>query len=655
MHVGGSVRVCVLLMVVKEKTYYVTYTTSMSGYIEDPSSFVRLEDGQAQATAMRLDWVVDFERTRLLGSVTIKARALAQGPCQLTLDTRELAISCVTDEALQPLEWSLRHDARSDALGTPLVISLRAASAPGDMYTVIITYSTSSNASALQFLSPQQTTSGALPFLFSQCQAIHARSMLPCQDLCQVKVPYTAKVTYPACLRVLMSAVATTASPHPCAAPAEVEFPTCSEWVCCEFEQSVPIPPYLIAIVCGELVGRKIGPVSTVWAEPAVIERAAWEFADTSKMIEVATARCGSYRFGVFDLLVLPPSFPYGGMENPCLTFVTPTLLAGDRSQVAVVAHELAHSWSGNLVTNATWEHFWINEGLTVFNEAKIIQSIFGVESASIRMEEGWQHVTDDVNRMGCTHNFTCLCPRLAGGQDPDDAFSSVPYEKGAALFWYLESIIGSAAMETAVRSLFDSFAFTTITSQQLRDHFVHRENCLESVHWAAWFHDPGMPLFRPLLDDAPVVQAKALANACLKDASLDVGRGLNFSQWPSGKKCVFLNTMLLAIREGLSGLPLVTPARMSLLADELKLLDANAEIRCIFLCAWLMVCRGADSRAVDAARRLVGEQGRMKFVRPLYRTWFSVDPDAARSAFLSLRSTYHPIAVKMLERDLQL
>merc|ERR1719253_2419933 len=285
--------------------------------------------------------------------------------------------------------------------------------------------------------------------------------MVPCQDTCECKVTYSACVRAPADLNVLMSANKM-AGPEPPAHEPDWETPEgCGkEWARHTFEQKVPIPAYLTAIVCGAIESRRVGPRSQVWSEKEMVDECAWEFAETEKFVAAGERLCGPYQWGVYDLLVLPPSFPYGGMENPCLTFVTPTLLAGDRSQVSVVAHEVSHSWSGNLVTNETWEHFWLNEGLTVFTELKILRDVYNEEEAQLQLAGRMKSLAEAVNLFGADHNFTRLIPDLSGGLDPDDAFSTVPYIKGMALFCYLESLVGGEErFQPFIRAYFEKFA----------------------------------------------------------------------------------------------------------------------------------------------------------------------------------------------------
>jgi leukotriene-A4 hydrolase len=302
------------------------------------------------------------------------------------------------------VQWELLP-CRNRSLGSALKINtgIVSSGSSSEQLRLRLTYSTGpgSASSALQWLSPAQTSSGKYPFVLSQCQAIHSRSLLPLQDTCQCKVTYTARVKYPVELEVVMSAVRGYTSPIACPAPPDVSSEGFKgQWCLMLFNQQVPIAPYLIAIACGELTSSRLSPRCSVWAEPLVIDRARYEFEETEEILAAAEELCGPYRFSVYDLLMLPPSFPYGGMENPCMTFVTPTLLAGDRSQVSVVAHEIAHSWAGNLVTNHTWSDFWLNEGLTVYIENQLVRRLWGEEAYVLHVEAGLQSLRESVDRL---------------------------------------------------------------------------------------------------------------------------------------------------------------------------------------------------------------------------------------------------------------
>ena len=384
----------------------------------DPHSY----NDSAQPAIDRLDWQarVDFASRTITAEALLGFRAPGEGP--LDLDTRDLAIDGVSDEHGAALAFSLA--APDPILGTRLRVEL-----PRPTSAIRVAYRTSPSASALQWLTPEQTAGGAQPFLYSQCQAIHARSLVPLQDTPRLRLRYRAALTVPARLEALMAAAFIGREPR-------------GDEAIARFEMNEPIPPYLLALAVGDLVSRDLGPRSRVWAEPPVVDRAAHEFAGVDAMLTTAERLFGPYPWGRFDLLTMPPAFPYGGMENPRLTFLTPMLLAGDRSLVNVVAHELAHSWTGNLVTNASAEHFWLNEGFTVFAERRILEELEGREAALLHAALGRRELDRAVADFYEHPELTRLRTRL-DGVDPDEAFSVVPYEKGYLLLRALEDAAG--------------------------------------------------------------------------------------------------------------------------------------------------------------------------------------------------------------------
>ncbi|MFN7133676.1 MAG: M1 family aminopeptidase/hydrolase, partial [Myxococcales bacterium] len=406
----------------------------------DPHSY----NDDAQPVVERLDWKarVDF------GSRTLDAEALLSfaeaGSGPLDLDTRELDVRAVLAPDGRRLEYGLAP--ADPVLGSRLRIEL-----PKGTRAVRIAYRTRPTASALQWLSPAQTAGGAHPFLFSQCQAIHARSVVPLQDTPRLRLRYRAELTVPVALRGLMAA-------------AFVDRAESGAHAVETYEMPQPIPPYLFALAVGRLASRDLGPRTRVWAEPEVLERAAWEFEAVERMLEAGERLFGPYDWDRFDLLTMPPSFPYGGMENPRLTFLTPTLLAGDRSLVGVVAHELAHSWTGNLVSNANAEHFWLNEGWTVYAERRILEVLEGPETTALHAALGRRALDRALERFRAQPGLTKLRTSLAG-VDPDEAFSEVPYEKGYLFLRALEEEVGREPFDRFVRAHFSKFRFRSLTT----------------------------------------------------------------------------------------------------------------------------------------------------------------------------------------------
>jgi aminopeptidase N len=558
-----------------------------------------------------LDLTVDFAERRLRGEVRLQVEPAPSGRT-LRLDTRQLDIEWVRleregDEA----EWQL--GAPDPALGRALSVDLAAGAE-----SVYIGYQTQPGAAALQWLEPAQTAGGSQPFLFTQSQAILARTWVPCQDTPAVRTTYSATVRVPPGLMALMSAENPTA-------PADDGVH--------RFTMPQPVPSYLLALAVGELEFRSLGPRSGVYAEPAVAAAAAYEFAEVEAMITAAERLYGPYGWGRYDLLVLPPSFPFGGMENPRLTFATPTILAGDRSLVALVAHELAHSWSGNLVTNADWNDFWLNEGFTSYFENRIMEEISGSEYATMLRALSLQDLEAEIERLGADSPDTRLRLDLAG-RDPDDGMTAIAYDKGAALLRRLEEAVGRDRWDTFLRQYFEANAFRSITTDRFRESLTAElgDELPPGFDLDDWLFGTGLP------DDLPRPDSNAF-----RMVEGEIAR------WRAGARADQLATDDWTTHEWLHFLrqlpaDLETPAMVQL--DEAFALSAtgNSEI----LAAWLEVAiRTTYEPAYPALERFLTSVGRRKFLRPLYAelaksaeglTW-------AREVYAKARPGYHAIA----------
>ena len=459
----------------------------------DPSSFS--DSSKIRTTSLHIKLSANLDTSVLKGCATLTFERVDKSCNTLDLDSKDLKISKVVDvKSDESLEFTISE--RYKEFGSSLSIHLKASTTAIKIY-----YETSPTASGIQVLSPDQTLGGKYPYLFTQNQAIHARSIVPCQDTPGVKSPYSAEIKVVKPLVVIMSAVS-------------VSVEESDNTRTYHFHQKIPIPSYLIAMVIGDVVSKEISDRVKVWSEKENIEDCFYEFADTEKILQTAEDIAGPYVWGRYDLLVLPPSFPYGGMENPCLTFVTPTLLAGDRSLVNVVAHEIAHSWTGNLVTNANWEHFWLNEGFTVFLERKIIGKLAGENGEKVRnfaALNGLSALRYAIEVFGDSNPLTTLNVNL-DDVDPDDAFSSVPYEKGFNFLFYLESLVGGPAVfDPFLKEYIQAHSYMSITTDVFVTYFKSKfADAAEMVQWDKWLKSPGLPEHIPKYDDT-------LQQSCLR------------------------------------------------------------------------------------------------------------------------------------------
>jgi aminopeptidase N len=583
-------------------------------------SFARSDE--AVTTHLDMDIVVDFTKEQIRGRASLHIDNKT-GTDKLYLDTRDLAVGRVTlGEDGKPTSFRLGKDA--GYLGQALIIDI----AP-DTKVVNVYYETTGNAKALDWLQPSQTADGTQPFLYTQGQAILNRTWIPCQDNTGIRITYHARVRVPPGMMVVMSARNPTEK-----RPDGVY----------EFDMPQPIPPYLIAMAVGDLEFRAIGARSGVYAEPSVVEKAAWEFADTETMIELAAELYGPYRWERFDVIVLPPSFPYGGMENPRLTFLTPVLVAGDRSLVSTIAHELAHSWSGNLVTNATWSEFWLNEGFTTYFERRIMEAVYGREAADMNTILGFTELEESIADLGADHDDTRLHNDITG-RDPDEGMNTIPYEKGYMFLRLIEEKVGRAKFDNFLREYFEQFAFQTMTSKKfvahLRSQLIAGDAALEAVlRIDEWVYEPGLPDNHPQVSSTAYDRVLVAVDAFMKGeeaASLDTDRWSG-QQW----------------KQFLQKLPRPLPRER--LADLEKTFGftekANAEVRQV----WFLHAIASDYEpAYPAIERYLTDIGRIWLIGSVYRQLSSTPQGLklAKRVFAQAKTGYHPLAVVYVERIL--
>jgi leukotriene-A4 hydrolase len=587
--------------------------------VQDPHTFAEPE--QVAVEHLVLDLSVDFTQRKLAGRASLRIRNLA-GTDRLRLDTRDLDIQRVTlDDGKTEAKWTLGDEVKF--LGRPLEIQI----APGTTW-VNIDYSTRPEAAAVQWLTPEQAGSPS-PFLYTQSEAILARTWVPCQDTPGVRMTYDATIHAPRGLMAVMSAE------NPTQKSADGIY---------KFKMPNRIPSYLLALAVGDLEFRSLGPNSGVYALPTVAERAAWELADTPKMIAAAEKLYGPYKWGRYDILILPASYPYGGMENPRLTFATPTILAGDRSLVSLVAHELAHSWSGNLVTNATWNDFWLNEGFTTYFEGRIMEAVYGRPYSDMLAVLGRQDLKDEMDALGADSPDSRLLLDLAG-RDPDEGTGTVAYEKGALFLRLLEQSVGRAKFDAFLRTYFDTFAFQSMDTvrfvQYLKQNLLGGDEALASkLQIDSWISAPGLPANAP--------QPRSDAFAAVDQAVQAFMAGTPAAQltttgWTTHHWLHFLRN-------------LTQPVDAAKMAD----LDAtfhfsqtgNSEI----LSVWLLdVVQSKYEPAYPALERFLTTVGRRKYLKPIY-TEMAKTPAGAEQAlriYEKARPVYHSVSQNTVDQIL--
>lgn len=589
-----------------------------SSHIMDPHSNARPDD--AVITHMDLAVRVDMEQHRIAGTATYDL-TVRDGAKTVILDTDDgLEVRAVRDAAGNELEFALGD---STQLGRALTVNL-----PKDVKRISIDYSTGPNAKALQWLAPQQTQGGKHPFLFTQGEAILSRSWFPVQDSPGIRFTYSAEVTVPKELMAVMSA--TNAQER----NADGVY---------HFEMTHAIPAYLVALAVGDLAFKPMSGRTGVYAEPAILDKAAWEFEDTEAMLVAAEGLYGAYRWGRYDILVLPPSFPFGGMENPMLTFATPTIIAGDRSLTALIAHEMAHSWSGNLVTNATWNDFWLNEGFTVYFENRICEAVYGDAYGRMHHLLGHQDLQATIARLEKAGHPEDTHLRLSlEGRDPDDGMTDIAYEKGFAFLKYIESKVGRARFDVFLREYFDHFAFQNMTTDRFLDYLQTEllKPAGVTVDIAAWVDGPGLPAdaIVPVSDRFDAVDA-AVATWVAGTAAT----ALPSANWTTHEWLHFLRHLPASI----------SPAQMSELDNAFGLTrSGNAEV----LAAWLDLSIANNYQpAFGQLEQFLTSVGRRKFLVPLYTRLATTDSglELGRKIYTKARPNYHAVSVRTVDEIL--
>jgi leukotriene A-4 hydrolase/aminopeptidase len=572
---------------------------------------------------VHLNLKVDFDSTLLEGSATLSLTHNKPADT-LWLDTRGLEINYVTiDSVNEKINYFLGNDVIFK--GKPLGIPVKSTS-----NKVHVHYKTTSQSVALQWLSPSQTAGKDFPFLFTQSEANLARSWVPCQDNPGVRFTYSADITVPKSMMALMSA----------------ENPQKkNDSGVYHFEMKEKIPAYLMALAVGNLEFLATGKRTGVYSEPAMVHKAVVEFSEMDDMVKAAEALYGPYRWGRFDVIVLPPSFPFGGMENPKLTFLTPTLVVGDKSLTAVVAHELAHSWSGNLVTNATWNDFWLNEGFTVYIERRIIERLRGKDFADMQAVLGMQDLKETLEDLKKEPDDTRLKLSLEN-RDPDDGMTDVAYEKGYLFLRLIEETVGRVKFDRFLTAYFDEHAFKSITTESfihyLNINLLNDENGFkDKVNIDEWVYKAGIPANCP-----------KIASEKFKTIESKVALFLN------GSSASELNLQHVSTNEWLhflDALPTkLSNAQMIDLDSAYQFTESgNAEI----LCKWLRKSIASDyAKANEPLEYFLIHTGRRKFVKPLYSELAKTPEglEKAKMIYSKAKPNYHALVINTLEQILE-
>jgi len=573
--------------------------------------------GAISVDHLDLDISVDFASRRIGGVASWEIRNPNKID-SLRLDTYDLTIDSVfvdgqkTGYALGPM---VEH------LGSALTIPVAANSTH-----VAIHYKSGPKARALQWLEPQQTGGKKHPFLYTQSESIYARSWIPAPDGPGIRFTYNARVKVPKGLMALMSAEN----------PQQV-----NDSGIYRFRMDIPIPAYLMALAVGDIRFQPVDSRTGVYAEPNMLSKAAWELADMGRMVTKAEALYGPYRWGRYDVIILPPGFPIGGMENPKLTFATPTIIAGDRSLVNLIAHELAHNWSGNLVTNATWNDFWLNEGFTVYFERRLTEAMNDKSYADMLWELGYQDLEVTVEDLGKESKDTHLKLDLTG-RDPDDGLTDIAYEKGALFLKLIENSVGRERFDAFLKGYFNNHAFKTIHTEAFLEYLdanliKGNKKLRDQLNIHAWVYGPGIPANAPRADRERFSRVDTVRQQFLtgtKAALLPVQR------WTTHEWLHFLRKMPKDL----------SLQQMQDLDNHFKLTrSGNSEIADLW---FILSVRAGYEAAYPAMDEFLSRVGRRKFLEPLYREMMTTGKqEMAKRIYQKYRNNYHPIAQTTLDK----
>ena len=604
---------------------------------------------------VELDVSIDFEKQQMYGTVQTEYEILNPSLNKIILDLHGPDISeinLITEEYDEiPLEYEI-YDKNEDkeALGTPLIINLESLKKENNeeyekifkdkLVTINIKFNTNEKCNGIQYLTKEQTHSKQYPFMFTQCEAILCRTLFPCQDTPSVKAKYKVKTAIESPLTFLFGGIAKS---HYSDSSTKKKIML--------FEQNIPIPSYLVAFVAGDLEFAKISKRCGVWAERGLASKAANEFIDAEKYIEIAENYLNHpYEWQTYNILVLPFSFPFGGMENPNLTFVTPALLAGDRSMSNVIGHEISHSWTGNLVTNKNWANFWVNEGFTKFMERKLDKNLLGEDMSKLESIVGNNSLISAIKMYGEDSHFTSLSPDFSG-IDPDDGFSTIPYEKGYQFLVYLEEKVGEDMFREIMSKYIDTFKYKSVDwtdFKQIYEEYVtekmNRRNSrkiLNSIDWNKWVTEKGFPSYKMEFKSKYTKEVEDLIGQFLDGKENPENALKIFKEWHTNVKLTFLDEIKKDVKN--FDEDLILKIKKELNEEE----EYNDDVKALWY--EITLDKKLDVE-IENIKQFLQTHGRLKYLKPLYYGWINLDLESARTFFDENKYLYHPIARRLIQ-----
>ena len=606
---------------------------------EDPSTFSNFF--QIKQKHLDARFFLDFNKTKIIGTAKLYFNALKDGEL-IILDSRALKINSIIDpDTGNELKYEYDNQFSLPSLGTPLKIYKEYNK--GDNISILMNFETTNEGGGAQWLKPEMTESGKYPFMFTQLESILCRELIPIQDTPNAKITVSIGLTVNKPMRALYSGIYQSSIDN-------------GDTITYFYEQKIPIPSYLIAIAAGNIEERIITDRVKVYAEPEIVDFAKNEFSDTEYFLQTGEYYTIPYEWGEYNLLILPPSCPFGGMENPTLTFVTPSILAGDKSLVNVIAHEISHSWSGNLVTMSSWKDFWLNEGFTVFLERKIIELFVSEDTSKLQAISGERNMINEIYTIGSSKSTSSLNPFIIG-RHPDDIFSEIPYEKGFNFIYRTQNIINKEAgkdlFKLILQSYFKKYKYQAIESKKWKEHLYEKikenfsekyDEIIKEIDYDYWNNNTGITKYKNDFNNSYIIDVDKYVKDFFEGNYNETFKKI-FVKWDTNKKLYYL----FNIHTNEKGTKLPEKG-LKFLGETLDLKKGyNSEINKEFFSIML------ENNKLDYKNDLIKfleKYGRMKYLRPLYRQWGAIDKPGAYACFVKNKNWYHPIAVRLIEMD---